>query len=74
MRTGTSSLLQPHCNKLIAVLTRIPFGDKIGYQYAWLTFALLNVIFLVPMIMLRFYGIRWRNSSWQKPPTFHNDI
>ncbi|KAK6382786.1 hypothetical protein LTS17_003455 [Exophiala oligosperma] len=52
----------------------IPFGDKIGYQYAWLTFALLNVIFLVPMIMLRFYGIRWRNSSWQKPPTFHNDI
>ena len=53
---------------------RIPLGDKIEYQYAWLVFAMIHVVFLVPMVMLRFYGVRWRNSAWQKPPTFHDDI
>ncbi|KIW94349.1 uncharacterized protein Z519_05665 [Cladophialophora bantiana CBS 173.52] len=52
----------------------IPFGEKIQYQYAWLTFALIHVVFLVPMVLLRFKGTQWRNSAWQKPPTFHNDI
>jgi len=26
------------------------------------------------MVFLRFRGVAWRNSAWQKPPTFHNDI
>ncbi|ETS83221.1 hypothetical protein PFICI_05097 [Pestalotiopsis fici W106-1] len=52
----------------------IPFGKAVGYQYAWLTFALINVALLVPVILLRVYGTQWRNSAWQKPPTFHNDL
>ncbi|OAG34968.1 hypothetical protein AYO21_10855 [Fonsecaea monophora] len=52
----------------------IPLGEQIEYQYAWLTFAMIHIVFLVPMVMLRFKGIQWRNSAWQKPPTFHNDI
>lgn len=58
----------------ITRLDSIPLGEKIEYQYAWLIFALINVFFLVPMVLLRFYGVRWRNSVWQKPPTFHDDI
>jgi len=52
----------------------IPLGHSIDYQYAWLIFALIHVVFLVPMVFLRFRGVAWRNSAWQKPPTFHNDI
>ncbi|KAH6652225.1 major facilitator superfamily domain-containing protein [Truncatella angustata] len=52
----------------------IPLGESIGYQYAWLIFALINVVFLIMMVLLRLNGSRWRNSAWQKPPTFHNDI
>ncbi|KIY02001.1 uncharacterized protein Z520_02139 [Fonsecaea multimorphosa CBS 102226] len=52
----------------------IPFGEKIKYEYAWLTFAMIHIVFLVPMVVLRFKGTQWRNSAWQKPPTFHNDI
>jgi len=52
----------------------IPLGDEIQYQYAWLIFALINVFFLVPMVVLRFKGTQWRNSAWQKPPQFHNDL
>ncbi|KAK7893037.1 hypothetical protein LTR67_007275 [Exophiala xenobiotica] len=52
----------------------IPFGEKVEYQYAWLTFAFIHIAFLIPMVVLRFKGTQWRNSAWQKPPTFHNDI
>jgi hypothetical protein len=62
---------------LSIVLTRhdsIPLGTAIQYQYAWLIFALMNVVLLVPMFALKFYGAKWRSSSWQTPPKFHNDI
>ncbi|OCT53997.1 MFS general substrate transporter [Cladophialophora carrionii] len=52
----------------------IPLGEKIQFQYAWLTFTMIHIVFMIPMVLLRFKGIQWRNSSWQKPPTFHNDI
>ncbi|KAJ9608894.1 hypothetical protein H2200_006665 [Cladophialophora chaetospira] len=52
----------------------IPFGEKVQFQYAWLTFAMIHIAFLIPMVLLRFKGEQWRNSSWQKPPTFHNDL
>jgi hypothetical protein len=52
----------------------IPLGEKIQFQYAWLTFTMIHIAFMIPMVVLRFKGVQWRNSSWQKPPTFHNDI
>ncbi|KAB5545831.1 major facilitator superfamily domain-containing protein [Coniochaeta sp. 2T2.1] len=52
----------------------IPLGDEIGYEFAWLTFALINLALLVPVVMLRFYGPRLRSLSWQAPPSFHNDL
>ncbi|OBT57930.1 hypothetical protein VE04_02492 [Pseudogymnoascus sp. 24MN13] len=52
----------------------IPLGTAIKYQYAWLVFALINALLLIPMFALKFYGEKWRSSSWQTPPKFHNDI
>lgn len=52
----------------------IPLASAIQYQYAWLVFAMINLLFLVPMLWLRFRGERIRAGTWQSPPTFHNDI
>ncbi|OBT90763.1 hypothetical protein VE02_00683 [Pseudogymnoascus sp. 03VT05] len=52
----------------------IPLGTAIQYQYAWLVFALINAVILIPMFALKFHGEKWRSSSWQTPPKFHNDI
>ncbi|KAL2272570.1 hypothetical protein FJTKL_06290 [Diaporthe vaccinii] len=52
----------------------IPLGEKIGFQFAWLIFALLTVVFILPMGVLRLYGERIRATSWQTPPTFHKDL
>lgn len=52
----------------------IPLGDEIDYQFAWLTFALINLVLMLPVVLLRFYGPRLRHLSWQAPPTFHNDL
>ncbi|OAP57700.1 hypothetical protein AYL99_08438 [Fonsecaea erecta] len=52
----------------------LPFGARVGIQYAWLTFALINVILLLPILLLRVYGPRWRNLPSQSPPTFHNEL
>lgn len=52
----------------------IPLGEKIKFEYAWLIFALINVFFFVPMALLKKWGPRLREASWQKPPTFHNDL
>jgi len=52
----------------------VPLGEKIEFQYAWLIFALINVAFLLPVLALRLYGLKWRSLSWQVAPTFHNDI
>jgi hypothetical protein len=55
-------------------MTRLPLGNKIDYQYAWLIFGLINLVLLVPVVLLRFYGPRIRSQPWQAPPTFHNDL
>jgi len=52
----------------------IPLGNRIKFEYAWLVFAFLNIAFLLPMFLLRIYGSRWRQYTWQSPPKFHNDI
>lgn len=52
----------------------LPLGDEIGIQYAWLIFALINVALLLPVLLLRVYGPKWRSLSWQSPPTFHNNL
>jgi hypothetical protein len=49
-------------------------GEKIDYQFAWLTFAMINLVLMLPVVMLRFYGPKLRNLPWQRPPTFHNDL
>lgn len=56
------------------MLCRVPLAEKIGFQYAWLFFALLTVVVIVPVGLLRLYGERIRATSWQKPPTFHKDL
>lgn len=56
------------------VILRIPLGEKIQFQFAWLVFAGLIVLFMLPFGFLRLYGERLRSASWQRPPTFHNDI
>ena len=52
----------------------IPLANAIQFQYAWLVFALINVLFFVPLIYLRFKGEKIRASSWQAPPLLHMDI
>ncbi|KAK8003940.1 ornithine-oxo-acid transaminase [Apiospora arundinis] len=52
----------------------VPLAEKIQYQYAWLTFACINIVFLLPMGFLRLYGERIRNTKWQSKPRYHPDI
>ena len=51
----------------------LPLARAIEYQYAWLVLALINVVFLLPLVYLRFNGEKIRESKWQIPPSFHND-
>lgn len=41
----------------------IPFGEAVEFEYAWLVFALINIIFLVPMVLLKWWGPRLRQKS-----------
>ncbi|KAK3072084.1 hypothetical protein LTR53_007472 [Teratosphaeriaceae sp. CCFEE 6253] len=52
----------------------IPLAAEINLQYAWITFALLNVAFLVPVLALKWVGPRISGLAWQAPPSFHNDL
>ena len=52
----------------------IPFGTRIGYEYAWLTLALINVLFWAAFMSMIRWGEGVRKKSWQKPPTFHTDL
>ncbi|KAK0923066.1 hypothetical protein LTR91_015151 [Friedmanniomyces endolithicus] len=52
----------------------IPLSGKINIEYAWLTFALINVAFFVPVLALKWLGPKISGMSWQAPPTFHNDL
>ncbi|KAI1110440.1 MFS general substrate transporter [Nemania sp. NC0429] len=52
----------------------LPLAERIGFQYAWLVFAFINIALLLPLAALRLKGQKIRESAWQEPPTFHNDI
>ncbi|KAI0185826.1 major facilitator superfamily domain-containing protein [Xylaria flabelliformis] len=52
----------------------LPLAYRIGFQYAWLVFAFINIVLLLPLAVLRWKGQQIRASAWQKPPTFHGDI
>lgn len=47
----------------------IPFGRAVGYDWAWLTFALLLLTFFVPIVLLMVKGERWRAKLGT--PEFH---
>ncbi|KAK3937835.1 major facilitator superfamily domain, general substrate transporter [Diplogelasinospora grovesii] len=50
----------------------LPFAAKIGIQYAWITFALITVLFSLGVVVLMFKGEGWRKKLGQ--PQFHKDI
>ncbi|KAF2730876.1 MFS general substrate transporter [Polyplosphaeria fusca] len=52
----------------------IPLGEKIEFQYAWLIFAFVSIIFFVPFMALKWWGPKLRAKSWQYPPTFNKDL
>ena len=52
----------------------LPLAEEIGFQYAWLVFSLINIVFLLPLVVLRIKGEEIRASAWQTPPSFHADI
>ncbi|CAG8981941.1 hypothetical protein HYALB_00013889 [Hymenoscyphus albidus] len=47
----------------------LPFADKVGYFWAWFTFAGVQTVFFVPIVGLMIWGERWR---WRLgEPSFH---
>lgn len=62
------------CFSCLVSFYALPFGTDIGYQYAWLTLALINIVLYIPFLALLVYGDRIRKMAWQIPPTFHNDL
>lgn len=50
----------------------IPFAQKSGYGWAWLTFAILTFLSFVPIGLLMVYGARWRKRLGE--PTFDRYI
>ncbi|QKX54959.1 uncharacterized protein TRUGW13939_02049 [Talaromyces rugulosus] len=46
----------------------IPFADRIGVQFAWLTFAMIIAVLFIPIIMLRSSGSKWRELHSQSSP------
>jgi hypothetical protein len=50
----------------------IPFAEKIGVQNAWITLAMVNFAFALPLVPLFFAGHKWRQRLGE--PTFHRDL
>jgi len=50
----------------------LPFANKIGYDWAWTTFALILLIFWIPILGLMIWGDQWRERLG--PPKFHQYI
>jgi hypothetical protein len=50
----------------------IPFGNKVGYDLAWMTFALILFASWFPIVALMFYGEGWRDKLGR--PRFHQYI
>ncbi|OJJ58691.1 hypothetical protein ASPSYDRAFT_78686 [Aspergillus sydowii CBS 593.65] len=47
----------------------LPLGESVGIQYAWLIFALIVAVLLIPVVMLRYYGRKWRDLPSQSSRT-----
>lgn len=40
----------------------LPYGEKVGYDLAWMTFALILWVYWLPILALMVWGERWRTS------------
>ena len=61
-------------NRKLIISLSVPFGEKIGFQYAWLVLSLLNLVLFIPFMALKWLGPKVREKSWQSPPTFNRDL
>ncbi|KAJ5863295.1 hypothetical protein N7455_007363 [Penicillium solitum] len=52
----------------VSMLSKLPFAERIGIQFAWLTFAMVVVVLLIPVLLLRVSGSRWRKLPSQLAP------
>ena len=50
----------------------VPLGTDIGYDWAWVVYAVINLIFFVPMIVLMIWGEKIRKRM--DPPNFDKDL
>jgi len=50
----------------------IPLGNKIGFDWAWVIFAFINLLFFIPMMGLMIWGERARKSI--PLPDFDKDV
>ncbi|GLB45032.1 putative sugar (and other) transporter [Lyophyllum shimeji] len=50
----------------------LPYAERVGYHWGWTTFALILLVFYIPVLMLMRYGEMWRKSLG--PPEFHQYI
>lgn len=52
--------------------TSLPIANRIGIEWAWLTFALITILSSSGLVVLIFNGEKWRERLGQ--PQFHKDI
>jgi len=50
----------------------LPFGDKVGFQFSGLTYALVTILFYIPVVIMMRYGERIRMHIGQ--PKFDVDL
>ena len=50
----------------------IPFAVKVGYGWAWFTFAMVMVVGYIPIACLMVWGEKWRKQLGE--PTFDRYI
>jgi hypothetical protein len=50
----------------------IPLGMKIGFDWCWVVFAFIHLVFFVPMIGLMIWGEKWRKNI--PLPDFDKDL
>jgi len=50
----------------------IPLGEKIGFDWCWVTFAFIHLFFFIPMMGLMIRGERWRKTL--PLPNFEKDL
>ena len=57
--------MDTHTNE---IRVSLPFSERIGIQFAWLTFAMIVVVLLIPVLLLRVSGSKWRKLPSQLAP------